>query len=64
MCAEGGGFAVLPCALGDNTPGLRRIDLGETPPGREVWLGYHRDLRRLGRLRALIDVVVDRLASA
>jgi len=64
MCAEGGGFAVLPCALGDNTPGLRRIDLGETPPGREVWLGYHRDLRRLGRLRALIDVVVDRLANA
>ena len=26
MCAEGGGFAVLPCPLGDNTPGLRRID--------------------------------------
>ena len=29
-----GGFAVLPCPLGDNTPDLRRIDLGETPPGR------------------------------
>jgi DNA-binding transcriptional LysR family regulator len=64
MCAEGGGFAVLPCALGDNTPGLRRIDLGEAPPGREVWFGYHRDLRRLGRLRALIDVIVEKLANA
>jgi DNA-binding transcriptional LysR family regulator len=47
MCAEGGGFAVLPCPLGDATPGLRRIDLGEAPPGRDVWFGYHRDLRRL-----------------
>ncbi|MEM5367226.1 LysR family transcriptional regulator [Paraburkholderia azotifigens] len=63
MCAEGGGFAVLPCPLGDNTPGLRRIDLGETPPGRDVWLGYHRDLKRLARLRALLDVVIERLAN-
>jgi DNA-binding transcriptional LysR family regulator len=64
MCAEGGGFAVLPCPLGDTTPGLRRIDLGEAPPGRDVWLGYHRDLRRLGRLRALLDVTIEALADA
>ncbi|MDR5753268.1 MULTISPECIES: LysR family transcriptional regulator [unclassified Caballeronia] len=64
MCAEGGGFAVLPCLLGDATPGLARIDLGEAPPGRDVWLGYHRDLRRLARLRALVDAVVQALASA
>jgi DNA-binding transcriptional LysR family regulator len=63
MCAEGGGFAVLPCPLGDNTPGLRRIDLGEAPPGRDVWLGYHRDLKRLARLRALLDIVIERLAN-
>ena len=64
MCAEGGGFAVLPCPLGDTTPGLRRIDLGEAPPGRDVWLGYHRDLRRVARLRALLDVVLETLAAA
>lgn len=58
MCAEGGGFAVLPCALGDATPDLRRIDLGEAPPGRDVWFGIHRDLRRLARLRALVDLTV------
>ena len=63
MCAEGGGLAVLPCALGDNTAGIHRIDLGETPPGRDVWFGYHRDLRRLGRLRALLDLVIERLAK-
>ncbi len=63
MCAEGGGFAVLPCALGDTTPGLARIDLGEAPPGRDVWLGYHRDLRRVARLRALVDMTVEVLAK-
>ncbi|RQR35517.1 LysR family transcriptional regulator [Burkholderia sp. Bp9143] len=63
MCAEGGGFAVLPCPLGDATPGLSRIDLGEAPPGRDVWLGYHRDLRRVARLRALLDVTIEALAS-
>ena len=63
MCAEGGGFAVLPCPLGDTTPGLRRIDLGEAPPGRDVWLGYHRDLRRVARLRALLDVTIEALGK-
>jgi DNA-binding transcriptional LysR family regulator len=63
MCAEGGGFAVLPCPLGDTTPGLRRIDLGEAPPGRNVWLGYHRDLRRVARLRALLEATIEALAN-
>ena len=40
-----------------------RLDLGEDPPGRDTWLGYHRDLRRLARLRALIDFVVARLGG-
>lgn len=63
MCAEGRGFAVLPCPLGDSLPELRRIDLGEAVPGRDVWLGYHQDLCRLARLRALLDVVIDVLAE-
>lgn len=62
MCARGAGIAVLPRPLGDAVGGLRRIDLGEPPPARETWLGYHRDLRRLARLRALLDLVVERLA--
>jgi DNA-binding transcriptional LysR family regulator len=55
MCAEGVGFAVLPCPLGDADKRLRRFDLGEAPPGRDVWLGYHRDLKRVARLRALLE---------
>lgn len=63
MCAEGSGLAVLPCPLGDATPGIQRIDLGEAPPGRDVWLGYHRDLRRLARLRALLVATIDALGN-
>jgi DNA-binding transcriptional LysR family regulator len=60
-CAAGVGVAVLPCMLGDSHPGLRRVELDQPPPGRDVWLGYHRDLRRLPRLRALVDLLTERL---
>lgn len=63
MCAQGAGIAVLPRPLGDATPSLQRIDLGEEPPARDTWVGHHRDMRRLARLRALLDMVVARLAD-
>lgn len=64
QCIAGAGVAVLPCLLGDGIPALRRLDLGQAPPGRDVYLGYHRDLRHLARLRAFVDVVCARLGSA
>lgn len=63
-CAAGVGAAVLPCLLGDAHPGLRRVPLASPPPGRDVWLGYHRDLRRLPRLRALVDLLVERFGQS
>jgi DNA-binding transcriptional LysR family regulator len=57
-CALGMGIAVLPCPLGDATPDIERIDLGDAPPTRDVWMGYHRDLRHLPRLRAFVDEVL------
>lgn len=63
LCAQGGGVAVLPRPLGDALPGVDLIDLGESPPGRDTWVGYHRDLKRLARLRALLDLVIERLAG-
>ena len=62
-CAEGIGIAVLPSALGDSQPEIERLDLGGAPPSRDVWMGYHRDLRRLPRLRALVDFTVEMLAG-
>lgn len=63
MCAEGAGLAVLPCPLGDSMQGLVRVELDEAPPGRDVWLGYHRDLRRLARLRALLDMTIEAIGN-
>ncbi|MFN5409301.1 LysR family transcriptional regulator [Bradyrhizobium sp.] len=63
LSAQGAGLAVLPRPLGDATPGLRPVDIGEQPPGRDTYVGYHRDLRRLARLRALLDLVISQLAS-
>jgi DNA-binding transcriptional LysR family regulator len=63
MCAEGVGVAVLPVPLGDGTAGIERVDLGSEPPDRATWVGYHRDLRHLARLRVLLDLVIARLSS-
>jgi DNA-binding transcriptional LysR family regulator len=61
LCARGAGLAVLPRPLGDQTPGIVALDIDETPPGRDTFVGYHRDLRQLPRLRALLDLVIQRL---
>jgi DNA-binding transcriptional LysR family regulator len=63
MCVEGGGWAILPAALGDKLPGVVKADLDEPPPHRNVFVGYHQDLRRLARLRRLLEHVVDALAD-
>lgn len=64
LCALGVGLAVLPTPLGDATPGIARLDLGEAPPTRDTWLGYHRDMRRQPRLSRFVELVVARLADA
>ncbi|QDE37736.1 LysR family transcriptional regulator [Luteibacter pinisoli] len=64
MCLRGAGLAVLPRPLGDATAGLLRIDVGEPPPNREIWVGYHQDLRRMDRLRALIQLTDTMLSNS
>jgi DNA-binding transcriptional LysR family regulator len=63
LCAGGVGLAVLPRPLGDRLSTLRRIEVEQPPPGRHTWVGYHRDMRRLPRLRALLDMVLDGVAK-
>jgi DNA-binding transcriptional LysR family regulator len=57
VCAGGAGMAILPRPLGDSMDVLKRIDVLPPPPGRDTWVGYHQDLRRLPRLRAFIQFV-------
>lgn len=61
LCARGVGLAVLPLALAETFPGIEQIALGEEPPSRDAYMGYHRDMRRLGRLRALTELITSRL---
>lgn len=63
MCSRGIGIAVLPQVVGNQMADLRRLNLPEEPPKRDIWMGYHRDLRRLHRLRAFVDLTIEHLAD-
>jgi len=63
MCRQGVGIAVLPSVVGDQIAGIRRLVLPTSPPARDIWIGYHRDLRRLQRLRAFISTTSDHLVQ-
>lgn len=64
MCAHGVGVAVLPRPLGDAVVGLQRIETSDDPPGRDIWLGYHHDLRHMDRLRAMLDIAETMVARS
>jgi len=63
MCREGIGIAVLPRVVGDQIVGIRRLNLPAEPPSRDIWMGYHRDMRRLQRLRAFISTVTKHITD-
>ena len=63
LCSEGAGLAVLPRPLGNATSNVVALEVNDPPPGRDIFVGYHRDLRRLKRLRMLLELVVARCAS-
>jgi len=60
----GMGLALLPCYLGDGTPGLRRI-AKKTPsePRSALWLLTHDDLKRTARIRVAMDFLYSALSS-
>ena len=54
----GGGFAILPCYLGDADDSLQRIGGPIPEVFADQWLLVHRDLRALPRVRAVMDAVI------
>ncbi len=64
MCSQGIGIAVLPEVVGNQTPGLRKLELPAEPPKRDIWMGYHRDLKRLQRLRVFIATLNNHITNA
>jgi DNA-binding transcriptional LysR family regulator len=56
-CIAAQGIAALPTIMADPLPLLRRIPLSEEPPSKPVFLAMHRDMRRVPRVRAFVDVL-------
>jgi DNA-binding transcriptional LysR family regulator len=55
LCCAKLGYAVLPAQIADRRPELKRFDFKKGPPGRDIWMGFHRDLMRQERLRVFIE---------
>lgn len=53
------GIAALPTFLGDDDPGLRRLDLDAKPLVREVWLCVHADLQQAPAVRAVMEFLAE-----
>jgi DNA-binding transcriptional LysR family regulator len=49
------GKSVLPITVGDKEPDLVRIERDASPMSREIWLMVHPELRKLTRIRAVMD---------
>jgi DNA-binding transcriptional LysR family regulator len=57
--ARGGyGVAVLPNLLARGSPDLVPLELGESPPSRELWLLMRPDVARVPRVRAVADYLI------
>lgn len=63
MCQRGMGIAVLPRPIGDAIAGLQSIPMPEPPPSKDIWVGYHSDLRHMDRLRVMLDIADAMLAD-
>lgn len=59
----GAGVAGLPCFLGDEEPGLIRLEHVGAAFSRDIWLVVHHDLRRSAPVRAVMDFVANAIAG-
>jgi DNA-binding transcriptional LysR family regulator len=64
LIASGAGCGILPCFLGDTTPGLIRLLREEVAIERSFWLVVHRDMRRVARIEAFIGWLREEVAAA
>jgi DNA-binding transcriptional LysR family regulator len=59
MAAAGIGMACLPRVLGDRAPELRLLATPSAGPERKLWLGCHRDVRAIPRVRVTIRFLAE-----
>jgi DNA-binding transcriptional LysR family regulator len=59
----GMGVAALPCYLGDLDSALRRVHPPLADMEASLWLLTHPDLRRVARIRTVLDFIAERLVE-
>lgn len=57
--SAGLGKSLLPCFIGDQAAGLRRLSGAKAVLSREIWLLTHAELRRQARMAAVVDWLGD-----
>lgn len=60
---SGAGLAYLPCFMGDREPALTRYRAPEPRHDLELWLLYHRDLRRTKRVELFREHLMREIAG-
>jgi DNA-binding transcriptional LysR family regulator len=61
-CAlDGLGVAALPAVVGGAVEGLHRLASPAVPPGKSVYVAYHRDLRAVPKVKRFADLMVETL---
>jgi DNA-binding transcriptional LysR family regulator len=63
LAAAGTGRAVLPCIVGDRTPGLVRLEAVGSLPSVPIWVASHADLVDAPRLKAVRRALAAGLAG-
>ena len=58
----GAGLSTLPCALAQGRPGLKRVMPDQASVERDLWIVFHRDLRKSRGLRLVVDALIGKLA--
>ena len=59
----GFGVAALPCYLADPAPELRRVTTPLPDMEGSLWLLTHPDLRKVARIRSVLDFMADALSG-
>jgi DNA-binding transcriptional LysR family regulator len=60
--ADGVGIGFLACAEADSDPALTRLNPEQPPMRRPVWLVTHQDLRRIAKIRLVLNAIAETFA--
>ena len=63
LIRAGGGLGIVPCYVGDRAPELERLSGPMEGLGYDLWVLTHPDLRRMARVRVVLDFLYARLAD-